>query len=304
VDANELARRSVSIALHAGTAQEQTVALMIHGLVQAHLGDLDEASNAATAAKALAEEGGDRIYGTRAAAVLGFVELSRGDAAAALAHLSPATAELREGQMGELSISQVVQNEIEALVALGRLEEAEATIAFVEEKGRPTRRAWHEAVAERGRALVASARGSFDEARQHLERALDAHERLPQPFELGRTLLARGTIERRAKHRGDARAALTKALEIFDQLGAPLWAEKAGAELARIPGRAPVSGELSETERRIAELVASGLANKEVAAKLFVTVRTVEGNLTRIYSKLGIRSRTELAALLGGKTSS
>jgi DNA-binding CsgD family transcriptional regulator len=304
VEANELARRSMSIALHAGTAQEQTVALMIHGLVQAHLGDLNEASNAAAAAKALAEEGGDRIYGTRAAAVLGFVELSRGDAAAALAHLSPATAELRAGQMGELSISQVVQNEIEALVAVGRLEEAEETIAFVEEKGRPTRRAWHEAVAERGRALVASARGNFDEAREHLERAFAAHERLPQPFELGRTFLARGTIERRAKHRGAARAALTTALEIFDQLGAPLWAEKAGAELARIPGRAPASGGLSETERRIAELVASGLANKEVAAKLFVTVRTVEGNLTRIYTKLGVRSRTELAAMLGRQGSS
>ena len=126
--------------------------------------------------------------------------------------------------------------------------------------------------------------------------ALAAHERLPQPFELGRTLLAQGTIERRAKHRAEARAALTRALETFDQLGAPLWAEKAAQELARIPGRAPGDGALSETERRVADLVASGLSNKEVAAKLFVTVRTVEGNLTRIYSKLGVRSRAQLAA--------
>jgi DNA-binding NarL/FixJ family response regulator len=108
-------------------------------------------------------------------------------------------------------------------------------------------------------------------------------------------------IERRAKRRGEARAALTRALEVFDQLGAPLWAEKAASELARIPGRAPAASELTETERRIAELVASGLANKEVAARLFVTVRTVEGNLTRIYAKLGVRSRTELAALLAGQ---
>jgi DNA-binding CsgD family transcriptional regulator len=169
----------------------------------------------------------------------------------------------------------------------------------VEEKGAPTSRAWHEAVAGRGRALVASARGDFEDARVHLDRALLAHERLPQPFELGRTLLAQGTIERRAKHRAAARDSLTRALEIFDQLGAPLWSEKATAELARIPGRPPASGDLSETERRVAELVASGLSNKEVAAQLFITVRTVEGNLTRIYRKLGVHSRTELAAQLG-----
>ena len=206
--------------------------------------------------------------------------------------------------MGELSITQVVHHEIEALVAVGQLDDAEAVIAYVEEKGRPTRRAWHEAIAARGRALVASARGDVDEARAHLDRALAAHERLPQPFELGRTLLAQGTIERRAKRRGEARAALTRALELFDQLGAPLWAEKAADELARIPGRAPASGELSETERRIAELVAAGLTNKEIAARLFITVRTVEGNLTRIYGKLDVRSRTELASRLAREAAS
>jgi DNA-binding CsgD family transcriptional regulator len=271
---------------------------MIHGLVQAHLGQLDEATVAAHTALRLCEEVGDILYATRARAVLGFAELSRGAAEAALEHLLPADAALRATGVGELSISQVVQNEIEALVAVGRLAEAEETITFAEEKGRPTRRAWHEAVAARGRALVASSRGNFDEARLHLHRALAAHERLPQPFELGRTLLAQGSIERRAKQRASARASLTRALELFDQLGASLWADKAAAELARIPGRGRADDELSETERRVAELVASGLSNKEVAAKLFITVRTVEGNLTRIYRKLDVRSRTELAARL------
>ena len=296
VEASKLARRCLSIAASGGTAQEQTVASMIHGLVRAHLGHLDDAVSAAGAALALAQEGGDRQYAVRAQAVLGFVELSRGDPAAALLHLVPASSELRGADVGELSIAHAAQNEIDALVAVGRLDEADTAIAFVEEKGRPTQRAWHEAVAARGRALVASARGDAEEARLQLARALDAHDRLPQPFELGRTLLTQGTIERRAKRRADARAALTRALEIFDQLGAPLWAEKAAQELARIPGRAPDDGALSETERRVAELVASGLSNKEVAAKLFVTVRTVEGSLTRIYSKLGLRSRAQLAA--------
>jgi DNA-binding CsgD family transcriptional regulator len=300
-EARRLAERSLALARHGGVTQEETVALAMHAAVQAHLGRLDEAEEDARAALVLAREIGDRSYGVRAAAVLGFVELSRGDPEAALGHLAPAGDDVRAVGMGELSISGVVHNEIEALIAVGRLEEAEQVIADVEAKGRPTRRAWHEAVAARGRALIASARGDAVEAREHLARAWTAHERLPQPFELGRSLLAQGTIERRAKRRGEARAALTRALEVFDQLGAPLWAEKAANELARIPGRAPAASELSETERRIAELVASGLANKEVAARLFITVRTVEGNLTRIYAKLGVRSRTELAARLAGQ---
>ena len=78
-------------------------------------------------------------------------------------------------------------------------------------------------------------------------------------------------------------------------LGAALWAERAAAELARIPGRGRASGELTETERRVAELVAEGLSNKEVAARLFVSVRAVEANLSKVYAKLGVRSRAELA---------
>jgi DNA-binding CsgD family transcriptional regulator len=276
---------------------------MIHGLVQAHLGELEEARRAAETAVVLCEEVGDKLYATRARAVLGLVELSRGDALRALEHLATAGEQLRSTNIGELSMSHVVQNEIDALIALGRLEEAEGTIGYVEEKGRPTDRSWHAVVAARGRALVASARGDHGLAHTHLERALAAHERLPQPFELGRTLLARGTIERRAKQRAAARESLTRALEILDQLGAPLWAEKVAAELARIPGRQPATAELSETERRVAELVAAGHSNKAVAGTLFITVRTVEGNLTRIYRKLGVQSRTELAALLRRESS-
>jgi len=102
-------------------------------------------------------------------------------------------------------------------------------------------------------------------------------------------------VQRRAKRRGDARETLGEALELFDALGAGLWAEKTAAELARIPGRGRGSGELSETERRVAALVAEGRSNREIAATMFVSVRTVEGNLSRIYARLGLRSRTELA---------
>lgn len=302
-DAARHADDALTSALQAGIEQEQSVVLMVHALVRAHLGDLDIAQDAAERALAIAEAGGDRIVATRSRGVLGFLELSRGDPAAALEHLGPAGHELRALGIGELSISGVVQNEIEALISLGRLDEAEEALDWVEERGRPTSRAWHAAVAARGRALVAAARGDADAADAAIRSALQAHERLPQPFELGRTLLVQGQIERRLKRRGAARRALTGALDLFDSLGAPLWAEKAAEELARIPGRTPGSGDLTETERRVAELVAEGLSNKEVAGALFVSVRTVEANLSKAFVKLGVHSRTELLVRLGRPSS-
>jgi DNA-binding CsgD family transcriptional regulator len=91
---------------------------------------------------------------------------------------------------------------------------------------------------------------------------------------------------------------LATALAMFEELGARLWAERAREELARVGGRAPAGDALTPTERRIAELVAEGLTNREVAATLFVTPKTVESALTRIYRKLDVRSRTELARRL------
>ena len=102
--------------------------------------------------------------------------------------------------------------------------------------------------------------------------------------------------------RGAARATLDEALAAFERLGAPLWAEQARAELARIGGRAPSRRGLTEAERRVAALVAEGRSNREVAATLYVTEHTVEGALTRAYRKLGVRSRGELAARLRRET--
>jgi DNA-binding CsgD family transcriptional regulator len=115
------------------------------------------------------------------------------------------------------------------------------------------------------------------------------------PFDLARTLLVKGTIERRAKRRREARSSLQSALELFDRLGTPAWAEKTRAELQRIGGRPGPSG-LTPAEERIALLVAQGKTNREVAQELFVVEKTVETTLSRVYRKLGVRSRSELAA--------
>ena len=94
---------------------------------------------------------------------------------------------------------------------------------------------------------------------------------------------------------------LKDALAVFEQLGAPLWAEQTRAELARIGGRALSRDELTEAERRIAGLVAEGRTNREVAAALFLTEHSVETALTRVYRKLGVRSRAELASHYAAK---
>ncbi len=123
---------------------------------------------------------------------------------------------------------------------------------------------------------------------------------MPGPFERARTLLIYGTILRRAKRRKGAREAIEAALSIFEGLPAPIWADNARAELARIGGRVTSGDGLTEGEGRIAELVAEGKSNKETAAALFLSVHTVEGALKRVYRKLGVRSRPELSRRLNG----
>jgi len=149
--------------------------------------------------------------------------------------------------------------------------------------------------------LLDAADGDLAAAGLALERALAEHQRLPMPFELARTLLVQGTVHRRGKRKRAAREALQRALEIFEELGAPLWAGKARAELRRIGLRPPAPSGLTPSEERVAELVAAGHTNREVAGALFISVKTVDSNLSRIYRKLGVRSRTELARKLPAK---
>ncbi|HYF12240.1 MAG TPA: AAA family ATPase [Actinomycetota bacterium] len=273
------------------------------GLVEAHLGRADAARLEALEGLRLAEAAGEIFLVIPNLSVLGFLELSLGRPAEADAYLSRAVELERTMGVREPAYFRVVPDEVEALVALGRLDEAEALLAPFEEAGTDTGRAWTIATGARCRALMLAARGDLAGASTAADEAVRQHDRLPIPFELGRTLLVRGTVERRAKRKREARDTLTKALEVFDGLGATLWADKTRAELARIGGRALSSLDLTPTEDRVAALVAAGGTNREVADALFVSVHTVEANLKRIYRKLGVRSRTELASKFRSDTS-
>jgi DNA-binding CsgD family transcriptional regulator len=230
-----------------------------------------------------------------ALSVLGFLELSLGNAAAANEYLRQAWRLHHRLGFGEPAMFRFVGDYTEVLIELGEHVEAIEVIDWLDERGQALDRPWALAVSARYRGLVAAADGDFQTAFASLDRALKEHERLPMPFELGRTMLVLGTIRRRAKQKRPAREALEEALAIFERLGAPLWADKARAELARIGGRRSAAGQLTEAEARVAKLAAAGRTNREIADVLFMSVRTVEGHLSHAYAKLGVRSRTELA---------
>jgi DNA-binding CsgD family transcriptional regulator len=268
-------------------------------IVDAHLGRVDSARKHALSARTHFESIDDLAWTTRATHVLGFLELSLGDGSAAVDLLAPLPKHERRIGVREPAMFCIRPDLIEALVMTGELDTARDVLAELEDLTRAANGRWAIATALRCRGQVAAAEGRSREAVEILSEAIKAHADVPQPFDHARTLLALGTAQRRAKQRGDARASLEASLETFDILGAGLWTRRARSEIARLGGRrARDRDELTETERRIAELAGMGRSNREIAGELFVSERTVESNLTRTYRKLGVRSRTELARRL------
>jgi DNA-binding CsgD family transcriptional regulator len=203
------------------------------------------------------------------------------------------------GLMDSVGVRDVVPDRsepfhIESLVALGEVERAGEVLARLEERGRTFPRLWITVGLPRARALVLAGEGNVTGALDALDELdLDAAAKLP--FELARALLVRGRLQRRLKQKRGAADTLREALAVFERLGAPAWEAQTRAELDRV-GLRRSPDELTATERRVAELAAEGLTNREVASKVFMSPKTVQANLTRIYRKLGIRSRAELGA--------
>jgi DNA-binding CsgD family transcriptional regulator len=146
-----------------------------------------------------------------------------------------------------------------------------------------------------------SAHGDHLHAAEALQHAFTAHERLDMPLELARTHLIAGDVARRARRKLTAREHTETARTMFDRLGAVPWAQRAEADLARLGTKRADEPELTAAERRVAQLVAAGRTNREVAADLYMGLRTVEAHLSAIYRKLGIRSRSELARAWPGQ---
>jgi DNA-binding CsgD family transcriptional regulator len=259
-------------------------------------GNVDDARGAGEDALALATEAGAHWQIGECHAALGLLELSLDDVAAAAVHFDRASAINDHIGPEEPRLLRFRADRIETLVALGELDRAASALGRLEQQGQATRSAWALATAARCRGLVCSAAGDLDGAARSLERALVEHERLPIPFELGRTLLAKGRVHRRRNERRLAKDMLARSVAVFERLGSPLWSEKAYTEMRRLGLRRGATDELTPTEETVASLAASGLRNREIAERIFISPKTVEANLSRVYRKLGIHSRAELGA--------
>lgn len=286
-EGHELARRT-------GQAVTERVSLALEAMVEASWGNVEVARTGAETALALSEAADDPRFVIRNLKTLGFIELSLGDPVGASGYFERGL-ELERTAGYDPCVLRLVPDAVEAMLAMGRLEDARPLIEVLEDHGRRHDHPWAVATGARCRGLLEAASGNLDEAEGALERSIAGFERLPQPFELARTLLAMGVVLRRSKRRRMARESLERALAMFEALGARLWVERSRIELGRIGGRPSSPLVLTPTEERIAELVAEGQTNREVAASLFLSVKTVETNLTRIYRKLGVGSRRELA---------
>jgi DNA-binding CsgD family transcriptional regulator len=287
-----------AMTVQSGRTENQSVYLATRALIEAHLGRVEASREAGLAALDLATRSGAAAARREVARALGFLELSLGRPAEAHGHLGPLVGETRGAGIREPGAMRFVVDEIEALIDLGQFVEAGELLAWLEERASQLDRPSALAGAHRCRGLLLAARGETDEALGALRRALAEHERVPMPFERGRTLLALGRVARRSKAKRVAREGLDQALAVFEGLGASIWAANARAELERIAGRPPSGGRLTPTERRVAELLVEGHSSKEVAAALFVTPKTVETYTFRAYAKLGVHSRAALARRL------
>jgi DNA-binding CsgD family transcriptional regulator len=290
-EAMQAADDGAQIALLAGQGIGRAYALSARALVLSCLGREEAARAEAAEALALAERGA-MLATTTSQWALALLELSLDQPKEAHEALGPLVDHYEAAGIGEPGSMRFVPDEIEALVALGERDQALERLKWYESHALRLRRRSALAAAHRCRGLLADAP---DDAFSEFGRALEELEQLPMPFERARTLLALGSALRRANQRRNARETLGTALKAFEVLGGALWIERTRTELRRISGRAPSPGELTASEKRVAELVAAGRTNREVAAALYVTPRTVEGTLSRVYSKLGVRSRTELA---------
>ncbi|WP_396453935.1 LuxR C-terminal-related transcriptional regulator [Actinomadura sp.] len=297
------ARQSLELAEDSGLSQGPSWYAM--ALAEAAGGDLGRALSAAEQAVQHSADDGDQLFLPRALHAEGLVRLQLGDAAAASRVLGQVrTMETAQG-LGDPSLRRWHADLADALVAVGRPGEAAALVAETRARAARLGRRGVLAVLERSAALVRAAEGDLDAAERGLLSAVELLQALPYRLEEGRAWLELGALRARRDDPRRARADLLRARGVFAKAEARPWLDRAQAELRRLDHAAPVHraagddplGVLTDVERRVAVLVAEGATNREIAARLFLSTKTVEAALTRTFRKLGVRSRVDVARL-------
>jgi DNA-binding CsgD family transcriptional regulator len=274
--------------------------LALIALVQAQRG---RAESTRDAVRRVVDGRGGNYELVVAGEALGHLALALGAAEEAVVALEPRLAFVRREGVVEPGATRFAVDLVEALIELGRRDDAVELLDWYEGNAQRLARTSARANCLRCRGLLAAQAADVEGALTAYEEALAIHDEVDLPLDRGRTLLALGATQRRAKRRREARATLEGAVTVFDEIGAALWAQRAHGELRRISGRAPTTNALTPAEERVAALVAEGKTNAEVAAVLFLSDRTVEGHLSRIYAKLGIRHRGALGRALARRQS-
>jgi DNA-binding CsgD family transcriptional regulator len=298
-DAAAAAADHLGLAERTGQESQRMQALYNSSLVDAHLGHLARAEQSSTEILGWARANEDRWMEMSAASALGFIGLSRDDGPTARTWFDRWCELADELAVVDPGISRFHGDHIESLIACGEIDAASEHTGQLERRSIRAERVSAQAIAGRCRALLAAAVGDSHSAIEQIEMALALDLTCTVPFERQRSMLVSGVIHRRAKHKASARRALEDAASGFAELGAMGWAERCRHELQRVGTPAASATALTVTEQQIAELAASGLTNREVAEQSFLSPKTVEANLARVYRKLGITSRAQLGARLG-----
>jgi ATP/maltotriose-dependent transcriptional regulator MalT len=299
-DADLIAEDTVERALQLGGDVPLFVAMTMRAALATYAGQEHQARRDIGEALAASQRCGANLLVVWPITTLGFLEVSLGNHEAALATLEPLLTMLEAApDATEMVFASFIPDAVEALIQLGRLAAAAPLIDKLERNGARLDRAWMLAVGARCRAMLLAAHGDVDAASLSAQQAMAEHERLPMPFERARTQLLLGQLQRRHRQTDAAAATQRAALRVFEDLNTPLWAERVRAELARANVGPRRTGGLTPSERRVAELAASGMTNRGVATALFISPKTVEVNLSHIYRKLGIHSRAELGRHIG-----
>lgn len=290
-----VAEDAVERAEQQGGGAMLVIPLSVRAAAAAYAGREQETrADAEQALKAIQRSASARLPDYWATMALGFLEVSLCRYDEALNTLQPLLSIFDTVPGTEIITAWYLPDAIEAMISLSRFQDAEPLIEALERNGHRLERPWMLAVGTRCRGMWLATQGDVSAAEMSVKYAMTMHDRLPMPFERARTQLLLGQLQRRQRRKEAAATTLREAQAAFEEMGSPLWAHRVTAELTRTKVSPSRNGELTPSEERVAQLAVAGMTNSDIAATLLISPKTVEHNLTRIYRKLGIRSRAQL----------